>query len=645
MKQTPNINLPILEQSDKYLKETQNEAFSVIDREIAGLNSAISVLDNVEGSIVDTKSDVETLKNETNTLKASLNDMASNVIPNIQTSLETKTKYPILETEYKDGECTVKNVTKPYHNPKRYGALGDGVTDDTIAIQNCFDNGLKKVVFEESGTYCISSSIIIPFDTQADLCWSTIVPIIGGSFLRNCMFLINDDGTNWIRHYPGKHGVFKNAYFENTHKLENIKCLYLHAQNKIENIRTSYMYGVIERGINYLDMVEISGISITNIQGNAPQIMISNVGDGLSVARIHYSDVGNTAPCIQINNCYGGKVERIINGNIVINNCKGVSINNLHLEYGGIDINTSCISINDSYLWNTEDRDYLISQNSSSSYHNSNVTYKNCIFNTTPRHRTQNRNNVHLKINGGIATIINCFATHGLDGNLSNFSTSGIKTNIEEFNRNSSVLSNLCTIENGKVLTNSAIIVNKELENYYPMGENISLSSNGGDFKRPIGIYYYYPVLLFDYTRKIGIPGWAGKRQIYVGDRTQAIRFTLSTSNSLIGGNTRLYRSKTDGSYNEYVDIPYKNNSDYYYDDGDNVNGFVWQERTNSNIENFNTATRVEFVGKNIIAYMTNAPTQGEWTKGDRVVNTNINIGQVKAWSYNGTEWISEGVY
>lgn len=91
MKQTPNINLPILEQGDKYLKETQNEAFSVIDREIAGLNSAISSLDNAEGSIIDTKNDVETLKNETNMLKASLNDMASNVIPNIQTSLDNIT--------------------------------------------------------------------------------------------------------------------------------------------------------------------------------------------------------------------------------------------------------------------------------------------------------------------------------------------------------------------------------------------------------------------------------------------------------------------------------------------------------------------------------------------------------------------------
>lgn len=75
MKQTPNINLPILEQGDKYLKETQNEAFSVIDREIAGLNMAISVLDNVDGSIIDTKNDIEILKNETNTLKASLNEI------------------------------------------------------------------------------------------------------------------------------------------------------------------------------------------------------------------------------------------------------------------------------------------------------------------------------------------------------------------------------------------------------------------------------------------------------------------------------------------------------------------------------------------------------------------------------------------
>lgn len=80
MKQTPNINLPILEQGDKYLKETQNEAFRVIDSEIAGLNRKIEKLDNVESSIIDTKSDVKTLKNETNTLKASLNEILNALV-------------------------------------------------------------------------------------------------------------------------------------------------------------------------------------------------------------------------------------------------------------------------------------------------------------------------------------------------------------------------------------------------------------------------------------------------------------------------------------------------------------------------------------------------------------------------------------
>lgn len=126
MKQTPNINLPILEQGDKYLKETQNEAFSVIDREIAGLNSAISVLDNVEGSIIDTKSDVETLKNETNTLKA---------------SLETMTYY----------------VT-----PEMFGSISDGVNDDAVAINEALSKLVAGGTLElKAKTYTIKTPINI----------------------------------------------------------------------------------------------------------------------------------------------------------------------------------------------------------------------------------------------------------------------------------------------------------------------------------------------------------------------------------------------------------------------------------------------------------------------------------------------------
>lgn len=97
MKQTPNINLPILEQGDKYLKETQNEAFSVIDREIAGINSAISVLDNVEGSIIDTKNDVETNTNEIIKIK----DRVVN---------ENLTKYRFIATSFNQTEMKLVNM-------------------------------------------------------------------------------------------------------------------------------------------------------------------------------------------------------------------------------------------------------------------------------------------------------------------------------------------------------------------------------------------------------------------------------------------------------------------------------------------------------------------------------------------------------
>ena len=54
MKQTSNYNLPILEAGDKYLKDYQNDAFSVIDTELKAMNDKINTLDNVEGSILET---------------------------------------------------------------------------------------------------------------------------------------------------------------------------------------------------------------------------------------------------------------------------------------------------------------------------------------------------------------------------------------------------------------------------------------------------------------------------------------------------------------------------------------------------------------------------------------------------------------
>lgn len=81
MKQTPNYNFPILEAGDKYIKDYHNDAFNVIDTELKATNDKINTLDNVEGSILETKQDLENTKNEIlNTKNEILKEKKENIL-------------------------------------------------------------------------------------------------------------------------------------------------------------------------------------------------------------------------------------------------------------------------------------------------------------------------------------------------------------------------------------------------------------------------------------------------------------------------------------------------------------------------------------------------------------------------------------
>ena len=54
----------------------------------------------------------------------------------------------------------------PHINAKAYGATGDGVTDDTTALQNSINaltTGLNATLFIPAGTYVVSTSLLIPY--------------------------------------------------------------------------------------------------------------------------------------------------------------------------------------------------------------------------------------------------------------------------------------------------------------------------------------------------------------------------------------------------------------------------------------------------------------------------------------------------
>jgi parallel beta-helix repeat protein len=67
-------------------------------------------------------------------------------------------------------------------NARFYGVVGDGVTDDTAALNAAIAATVGRILVVSPGTYKTSSTIILPDDTTIFAYGATLVPIDAGSF-------------------------------------------------------------------------------------------------------------------------------------------------------------------------------------------------------------------------------------------------------------------------------------------------------------------------------------------------------------------------------------------------------------------------------------------------------------------------------
>ena len=88
---------------------------------------------------------------------------------------EIGTTKAAIETDLTNGLAT--KAYKYYGTPEEYGAKGDGVTDDSTALQNCLTNSQISIL---SGTYLVSKTITLPKNHSIDGNHAKI--LVGNSF-------------------------------------------------------------------------------------------------------------------------------------------------------------------------------------------------------------------------------------------------------------------------------------------------------------------------------------------------------------------------------------------------------------------------------------------------------------------------------
>jgi hypothetical protein len=351
---------------------------------------------------------------------------------------------------------TWKVLNESVINVKDYGAVGDGVTDDTVAVQSVANiaKTIKKSIFIPNGIFLIdntievsgleifgnsiSNSIIKATNKQFD-----IFLTVGGSYFRN--FTING---GWDGQTAGQLGnsIFLNPLTSANIFVENMNIAYS-KENAIKLLRAAYSHILsVTSRVSGLNAVYITGLSgadastTVDINGsctfsdcpNGYGVKVENgINISLNTITTEYTKgfgiFGNDNRSINITNCY----QENINGNKFVDwNGAGIGMN-IFGNFGGgtvLDYNPNYFGVNclgntvltmpnTTYNWNmVQDENQNIRMSKATSllgvnFNNQGGGSPAHIFNTAPISglnksiiEFQNNSNPKLKIDseGGI---------------------------------------------------------------------------------------------------------------------------------------------------------------------------------------------------------------------------------------------------
>lgn len=232
-------------------------------------------------------------------------------------------------------------LSERFETPMDYGAVGDGSTDDSQAMQNFFDSfGDGKIkVFPPYKTYRIKKTLLLNDRSYyIDFNKSTFsFEYLASNYTNGYGILINSvDGVNAKQAVDTlNYSILKNLNIENANQGQ-FKAMFCAMQIEIDGFRFFNPYQCIQFHNAYIDHVIIENCAIVGTLGDAFQFQKVGAGDDVYFINNHFSSITNNLNAVYFANMRGGRVSNNLNGFYQFRYCENIKFSENHVERGGV---------------------------------------------------------------------------------------------------------------------------------------------------------------------------------------------------------------------------------------------------------------------------------------------------------------------
>ena len=520
-------------------------------------------------------------------------------------------------------------------NVKQFGCHEDDTTDDTDKLQNLIDYADTNN-FEITG----NSKKIIISKTIFFSAYSVVKNLYlratkNGTYTNNFLISVNSINVrDWDIAYPLAYkGKFENLEIDNgtsnTDYNETLNCIYNAGNCQYKDILTRRFNTSFSSSSSYLDVVKLKNISVTHKISTDFAINFGYLGDASEIDTAHTfeNDIITNVNFINVGNGHKGCIiKNIINNGIMQILGSIVVLENIHCEgENQVIIQNSDVNFTGGFFYHNSPNIKIT---------NSRVNLSNIEFAYFLEVNSyENSSDIDVEIDGvSNVTMNNCYKII-LANDINDKFITGIKTNISD-----NAYISLNRIYN----SGTTSLLNKKYDlNVSNTSVAYPIASAKVKWFNDTNTYYYKFIPLLDNKRMITCNNYNATFNMQLTKNNSGFSVSSISSNAW-----RIYRGIQENNYNSYVDLGVIQNG--LHDNGYMINGNKWNSRTAGDIDSVNNCyIGIRYTGDNIITYMTQLPSVGNWNTGDIVYNYNAQVGEDIGWICKlggapGT-WISLG--